>query len=163
MAEPELRESWFEKPPVHSMPPPSLMPPPPPPPRGARFGLGVLVGAMGSAAGIEVAHLVATRLGAADPLDMASKLGGGALWVGFAVASLAAAPFGGVLAVVMMQGSRFITRALFAAVVSVAIWFCVHIALLARSHTTPPLLPMLVGAAVFGVCVALIPRVARPT
>lgn len=149
-------ESWFEKP-VATDRPSSMVPPPPPPARAPRFGLGVLVGAIASAGGLEIARLVAEQLHKSDPILFASA--GGAMWVGFAVAALAGAPFGGALAVVMMQGSRFVTRAIFATIFSVAIWFCVHIALVARAHTPPPpLLPMLAGAAIFGLCVAFIPR-----
>lgn len=157
VAEPELRESWFGKSPVYSTPPPpSVAPPPPPPKRGPRFGLGVLVGGAGGAIGMEAAHLAAAQLGAADPLPVASA--GGPSWMAFAIAALAGAPIGGMLAVVMMQGSRFITRAIFASIFSIAIWFCAHIAFVVRHHTPPPIVPMLICAAVFGVCVAFIPK-----
>ncbi len=161
MSEPELRESWFEKQPPSAQSSGSLIPPPPPPKRGPRFGLGVIAGALASAVGLEVARLVAQRLGSPDPLEMTSRIAGGSSWARFAVAALAGAPFGGLLAVVMMHGSRFIPRAIFASAVSVAIWFCVHLLFVIRHAAAPPLVPMLVGAGVYGACLAVLPRARR--
>lgn len=157
MTEPELRESWFNKEVKSSLPPPSLRPPPPPP-RGPRFVLGAIAGGVAGAAGMFVARLVAQRLGAPSPIEIVAKIGGGAPWVAYAFAALAGAPIGALLAVMMMHGSRFITRAIFASGFSAAIWFCVHILLVVRHATAPPLVPMLAGAGVYGTCLAFLPR-----
>jgi len=95
------------------------------------------------------------------PVDIVGKIGGGALWVAYAVAALACAPVGALLAVSMMHGSRFITRAIFSSGFSAAIWFCAHIVFLVRHAVPPPLVPMLAGAGVFGACLAFLPRVKR--
>lgn len=156
MTEPELRESWFEKARPSGQPSGSL---PPAPKRRTRFALGVIAGAFSGALALEVAHVVADLVGGSpDPLDMAGRVAGGSWWAGFAVAALGFAPFGGLLAVVMMHGSRFVPRAIFASTVSAATWFCVHLVFVVRHVAAPPLVPMLAGAAVHGLCIAVLPR-----
>jgi hypothetical protein len=81
--------------------------------------------------------------------------------MGFVVGAIAGAPFGAVLAVAMMHGSRFIGRAIFASAVSAATWFCVHLVFLWRHLSAPPLVPMLAGAGIYGVVLALLPKAKR--
>jgi hypothetical protein len=160
VTEPELRESWFNQEVKPSLPPPSsLVPPPPPPPRGPRLVLGAIAGGGAGVGGLAVAQILAGRLAASPmPVDVVARLGGGAWWAGYAIGALAGAPIGALLAVAIMHGTRFITRAIFASGFSAAIWFCVHIFMIARHAAAPPLVPMLAGAGVYGTVLAFLPR-----
>lgn len=151
MSEPHdehLRESWFAKPAPYSIPPPISSLPPPPPERAlsATFFFGAFTGALGGAAALVVAEWVATRQGLLRA-DLAR----------FAIGAAIGAAVGGMMALVIRHSRRFIARAIFAAVSSTTLWFCLHVALVSRHKPTLPLVPMLLGSCVYGVFVALVP------
>ena len=162
--EEELRESWFGKHVRVSEPPLSL---PPPRPRGraasSTFALGVVAGAIGGGVALLLAGLMTPKFGPA--VDIAHTVGRGigrGTEAGLAVAGLAGALLGGLLALTMQNARRWLGRLIFASTASVALWFCVHVALLARHRATLPLVPMLIGMAAYGACVAFVPA-ARTT
>ncbi len=151
MSEPHdehLRESWFAKPPPMSVPPPaSLAPPPPERAHSATFFFGAFTGALGGVAALVFAAWFATRQIGLLRAD----------FVRFAIGSAVGAIFGGLLALVMRHSRRLVARAIFAAASTAALWFCFHVALIARHKSTLPLVPMLLGACVYGAIVALVP------
>ena len=165
MSEPkeELRESWFAKP-VRLSERPSSLPPPPPPARSARatFALGALAGLVGGAAALLLAGQMTRSFGPA--LDIAEEVGRGVghgREAGVALAAGAGALLGGLLALAMRHARLWIGRLIFASIGSAALWFCVHVALLARHHATLPLVPMLLGMAAYGACIAAVPPARR--
>jgi len=80
---------------------------------------------------------------------------------GFAFAALAGFLYGGLLALVMRHAARFFARFIFGTLAGVVGYFCVHIGLVARHIPPLPLVPMLAGAAFFGVIVACVPSARR--
>ncbi len=153
----DLRESWFGKP-VRSS---SAPPPPPAPerPHGATFVLGACAGAIGGVVALLAAGAM-TKRDLAAHMAIAETIGRGAgsdFVVGLVIGALAGAALGGVLALVMRHGSRFIGRVSFGVVASAALWFCFHVLLVARHRGTLPLVPMLVGTCVYGVVIACVP------
>jgi hypothetical protein len=80
---------------------------------------------------------------------------------GFAFAALAGFLYGGLLALVMRHAARFFARVIFGTIAGALGWFCVHIGLVARHMPAPPLVPMLAGAAFFGVIIACVPSARR--
>ena len=157
--EEELRESWFGKR-VHASEPPLSLPPPRPRGRAASstFALGVVAGAIGGAVALLLAGQMTHRFG--PTVDVAQAVGhviGRGAESGLAVAGLAGALLGGLLALTMQNARRWIGRLIFASTASVALWFLVHVALVARHRATLPLVPMLIGVAAYGACVAFVP------
>jgi len=153
----ELRESWFARraPPDST---PSVLPAPRERSRSATWALGATTGAIGGVAGIFLATWATSKFGAT--LDIALRVGralGQGREAGLAVAAIVGALFGGVLALTIRHGRRWIGRLIFASSACATTWFCVHIALLSRHHATLPLLPMLIGAAAVGAAVAFVP------
>ena len=154
----DLRESWFGAKPRVSANPLSL-PPPPPPERahGTTFALGATLGAVGGAAALACAAMIAAR--AAMPMGIAGMVGarfGLPPAGGFVIGAAFGAVLGGLYALVMRHAPRFVARAVFASAIGAALWLCAHIALV-RHHAALPLVPMLLGACVHGVFVACVP------
>lgn len=144
----DLRESWFGKP-VRA----SSAPPPPPVPeraRGATFVLGAVVGAFGGVAALLAAGAITKR-------DVNAYMAVAGSIPGLVIGAVTGAFFGGLLALVMRYGTRFIGRVSFGIVASAALWFCFHVVLVARHHATLPLVPMLAGTCVYGVFIACVP------
>lgn len=80
---------------------------------------------------------------------------------GIAFAALAGFVYGGLLALVMRHAARFFARVIFGSVAGALAYFCVHLGLVARHMTALPLVPMLAGAAFFGLVVACVPSARR--
>ncbi len=159
--EEHLRESWFAKPAVFSVPPPASVAPPALPPErahGATFLYGAAAGAFGGAAAILFAGFISGRVG--HPANLAGLIGrtsGHGEIAGLTIGALVGAVLGGLMALVMRHSRRFIARLIFGAASSALLWFCVHVVLLSQRKATLPLVPMLLGACVYGACVALVP------
>lgn len=151
----ELRESWFEQPPKFSVPPPSLAPPPPLP--TTRPLVSSMVGAATGVVASGVALAAAGWIAAHMSRDASTFSSTRTYVLGAIVGGLA----GAMLCLAMMRSSRFITRVVFASVVSVALWFCLHVVMLYRHTGTLPLVPMLAAAAIFGACLACVPPFKR--
>jgi hypothetical protein len=148
MAPPNEDESWFDTAPKYSVPPQSLVPPPAPTTRPLLTSLiGAGTGLVASVLAGFVATIVATQMGTHLVLSLQTEI------IGAGVGAV----LGVMLGLVMMQSEKFVVRAIFASIVSVAAWFCAHIAMMVRHAQTLPLVPMLVGACIFGVCIACIP------
>ncbi|HEY1957393.1 MAG TPA: hypothetical protein VGH28_17360 [Polyangiaceae bacterium] len=152
----ELRESWFS--PRADDSTPSILPALRERSRSATWALGATTGAIGGVVGIFLASWATPKFGAA--IDLAGAVGralGYGREAGFAIAAIIGALVGGVLALTIQHGRRWIGRLVFASSASVTIWFCVHLALVSRHHATLPLAPMLIGAAALGAMVAFVP------
>ena len=131
--------------------------------RSATFTLGAILGAMGGVAALFVAGAVEVHKLQLD-FEMAIRLGHairGNASSGFALAALVGFVYGGVLALVMRHAARLFARVIFGSVAGTVAYFCVHIGLVARHMQPLPLVPMLAGAAVFGVFVACVPSARR--
>lgn len=155
----ELRESWFAKPVVPSVPPMS-MPPPPPPERdhSLTFGYGAAAGAFGAVGAFFFAAWVSGRFGPqADIASMVGRTVARGELTGFAIGAGIGALLGGILTLVMRHAARFVARVIFGTVSSAGLWFCLHLALVSRHRATLPLVPMLLGVCVYAVVVALVP------
>jgi len=117
--------------------------------------------------GADAALLVAGAVDAhklALAFDIATRAGHairGGTSSGFALAACAGFVFGGLLALVMRHAARFFARVIFGTVATVLAWFCLHIGLVSRHAQTLPLVPMLAGAAFFGVVIACVPSARR--
>src|SRR6185312_262344 len=110
----ELRESWFARraPPDST---PSVLPAPRERSRSATWALGATTGAIGGVAGIFLATWATSKFGAT--LDIALRVGralGQGREAGLAVAAIVGALFGGVLALTIRHGRRWIGRLIFA-------------------------------------------------
>ena len=131
--------------------------------RSATFTLGAIIGMFGGAfalvvAGAVDAHKLELHTDIATELGHLIRNGTNG---GFAFAALAGFVYGGVLALVMRHAARFFARAIFGSVAGALAYFCVHLGLVARHAPALPLVPMLAGAAVFGVFVACVPSARR--
>jgi hypothetical protein len=140
-----------------STPPPSSMAPRR---RGPRYGFtmasSAAVGAVAGVASIFLASWLAKLMGQTpDPIVAGGRLGvpGG----GLVLAALGGAAAGVVLGLCMINAARLVARAIFAPVSSCAVYFCVHTLLLQHRAPTLPLVPMLVGTGLFGLCLACAP------
>jgi hypothetical protein len=115
--------------------------------------VGGVVGALASVPSLEGARLVAEKL-ALRPQPFTSE---GA----FVVAMVVGALLGMTLCLVMMHAARWIGRVVFASVMTPALGFCVHVQLVAHHAPTVPVVPLLLGAGIFGACVACVPPLGR--
>ena len=152
----ELRESWFG---ARRSAASGALVLAPERPLARTFALGAALGALGGVGALAVAGVVASHA-LASYLEVAAVVGRApraSAQVGLAVGGVAGLVPGGVLALVMRHGMRFLGRAIFGVVSTAAVWFCLHVALLARHLPTLPLVPMLAGACLFGFVVALAP------
>ena len=61
----------------------------------------------------------------------------------------------------MMHGTSWLGRTVFACVMTPALAFCLHVELMTHHAPTLPLIPSLLGACVFGACVACVPPLGR--
>jgi hypothetical protein len=155
----ELRESWFGTPVRVSGVPVVVRERS----HGATFVMGGALGAIGGVCGLLLAGAIDGRR-VESHLSIAARVGsaiGSSPTLGMAIAAGIGVIAGGLLALVMHHSARFIARAIFGATASATIWFCVHLALVARHRPTLPLPPMLGAAALFGLFVALVPPARR--
>lgn len=165
--EPSLGGNWFNK---------SVAPPPPPslPPLAKLEGdprwalaVGAISGGGGGAAMMFVAAAVARRL----RLDVdiigtvghaARILGEKSFTVGLGVAIAIGSIVGLVFGALMRHTLRLIARVLAGVLLAVVLWTFVHAfvlkSLAPASLGALPFVPMIAGAAVFGICVAIPPR-----
>lgn len=142
-------DEWFALQPRYSLPPSISVPPPPPklPARGRTVLAGLVVGALGGAACLAVAQLLAKR-----ELAVMS----GAWW---ALAAAIGATIAVNVALVTRHVHRALPLAIFGVVFGPVVWLGVHVIALRRHAafaTALPLGPMLLGIALFGALLALI-------
>ena len=131
--------------------------------RSATFTLGAVIGMFGGAAALVVAgavnaHKLELHTDIATALGHLVRNGTNG---GFALAALAGFLYGGLLALVMRHAARFFARVIFGTIAGALAYFCVHLGLVARHIAPLPLVPMLAGAAVFGLFVACVPSARR--
>jgi hypothetical protein len=139
------RSSWFEHPSRESLPVHVTRP-------GLTAVVGAVVGAIASVPSLAVARTVATHV-----YDRGASFGG---QVPLVVAGVLGTLLGAILCLVMMQAARWIGRFLFASVMTPALAFCLYTQL--RGHDFAlPIVPLLLGAWMFGAVVACVPPFGR--
>jgi len=115
--------------------------------------VGCLAGTLASVPSLESARVLAEKLSLhPQPFQTHTAL---------AVAAVIGAILGAILCVVMMEASWWVGRVAFASVMTPALGFCVHLELMTHHAPTVSIVPLLVGACVFGVCVACVPPLGR--
>jgi hypothetical protein len=147
----DARESWFEKPPAYSVPPPSSIPAPRGKARpGAAALWGAVVGAAASVPCLLVASLLGRQLGKwPEPLAAGVR--------SYVVTALMGAVIGLLLGLAMTHSLRLRARLIFAPIVSLTLYLLVHVLVLRAHPLSLPLIPMLAGVAVYGICVGFAP------
>jgi len=142
-------DEWFALQPRYSLPPSISVPPPPPklPSRGRTALAGLVVGAVGGAACLALAQVLAKR-------DLAVMPG-----TGWAVAAAIGATIAVNVALVTRHVRRALPLAIFGVVFGPFAWLGVYV-IAVRRHAAfaaaLPLGPMLLGIALFGALLALI-------
>jgi hypothetical protein len=156
-------ESWFEHSAaqrVSTPSPPSVSEPTRPEGRrGWAMTLGALGGAGGGAAMLVVAQQIAARLG--STVDIVGTIGRPAMRFtdartgGFAIAIATGAVVGIAIGALFRHSLRIFPRILAGALLASVLWTLVQAFVLTKLAL--PFGPMVAGAAVYGICVALIP------
>lgn len=164
--EPSLATSWFEKSAPASEPVPSSVPLPPPDEADPKLALvfGALSGGAGGAAMIFVADALARRQGVGIDIvrtvGRAARFGSDPYVVGIGVAVAIGVVVGLAFGALLRHARRFIARALAGVLFAAILWTLVHAFVLKSFAPTTlgalPVLPMVVGASLLGLAVALL-------
>ncbi len=158
-------ESWFERPLAERMSdPPTSSPPQPSRIEGSK-GWAMILGALGGAGGgiamLFVAREIARRTG--STVDIIGTIGHGARRFtdehtgGLAIAIVLGAILGIGIGALFRHSLRIVPRVLAGALLASVLWTLVQAFLLVGALGSLPFGAMVAGAAVYGVCVAIIP------
>lgn len=172
--ETSLGESWFGK--AAEAPPSSRVSDPPSlpgmrlrPKAKGRLGFALVFAAIGGAGGAVAMLLVAEEIARrfAMKVDIVGTFGRGAMGMtdprtgGFAIAIVFGVLVGMLFGALMRYSLRFVSRVLAGALLAPVLWTLVHAFVFTKFAPTSlgalPFGPMAAGAAVYGICVALLP------